>query len=73
MDGGRLTMRQENTFAFESEERRLHIQELDRETRLLRGRKLTEGAKQPEFANKLLKMAVLLQKEGYWDERLARV
>ncbi|KAF2628500.1 SET domain-containing protein [Macroventuria anomochaeta] len=63
----------EKSFAFESAERRLQVQELDRETRLLRGFKLTEGAKQPAFANKLLKMAVLLQGEGCWDARLAGV
>lgn len=34
---------------------------------------MTEGAKQPDFVNKLLKMAVLLQKEGCWDARLAGV
>lgn len=73
MDSGGLTAKKETTFAFESEERRLQVQELDRRTRMLRGHKLTEGAKQPEFANKLLKMAVLLQKEGCWDVRLAEV
>ena len=64
---------QETSVAYESAERRLQIQELDRETRLLRGLRLTEGAQQPEFVHKLLKMAVLLQQEGCWDARLAGV
>jgi hypothetical protein len=34
---------------------------------------LPEGAKQPDFVNKLLRMAVALQKEGAWDARLAGV
>ena len=63
----------ESSFAYKSAENRLQIQELDRETRLLRGLRLTEGAKQPGFANRLLKMAVLLLGEGCWDARLAGV
>ncbi|KAF1927708.1 SET domain-containing protein [Didymella exigua CBS 183.55] len=63
----------ETSIAYKSAENRLQIQELDRETRLLRGFRLTEGSKQPDFANKLLKTAVLLQKEGCWDARLAGV
>lgn len=40
---------------------------------VLRGYRLTEGAAQPDFVTKLLKMAVALQKEGAWDARLAGV
>ncbi|KAJ4366708.1 hypothetical protein N0V95_000036 [Ascochyta clinopodiicola] len=57
----------ESSFAFESAERRLQLQELDRETRLLRGVRLAEGVKQEGFVSKLLKMAVLLQEEGFLD------
>ncbi|XPT01672.1 hypothetical protein M3J09_010802 [Ascochyta lentis] len=63
----------ESSFAFESAERKLQIQELDRETRLLRGFRLVDGVKQEGFVKKLLKMAVLLQEEGCWDARLAGV
>jgi hypothetical protein len=35
--------------------------------------RLREGARQPDFVNKLLKMAVALQEEGAWDARLAGV
>ncbi|KAH6625357.1 hypothetical protein C7974DRAFT_313304 [Boeremia exigua] len=59
--------------AYKSAQRRWQIQELERETRFLRGSRLADGAKEPEFANKLLKMAVLLQEEGAWDARLAGV
>lgn len=69
----RLTARQETTFAYKSAENRLQVQELDRETHLLRGVRLTEGAKQPQLANRLLQIAVLLQNEGCWDARLAGV
>jgi hypothetical protein len=63
----------EGSFAYKSAERRLMVHELDRETRLLRGSRLGEGAKQPGFAKKLLRMAVMLQEEGCWDARLAGV
>lgn len=49
------------------------IRELGRETRMLRGSRLAEGAKQPDFGKKLLRMAVMLQEEGFWDARLAGV
>ncbi|KAJ4993279.1 set domain-containing protein 5 [Stagonosporopsis vannaccii] len=59
--------------AFASAQRRLQLYDLDRETRRLRGSRLDDGAAQPGFAAKLLKMAALLQEEGAWDARLAGV
>jgi hypothetical protein len=61
----------EASFAYASAQRRLQIQELDRETMLLRGLRLGEGARKPGFAEKLLRMGVALQQEGCWDARLA--
>ncbi|KAF1836269.1 SET domain-containing protein [Decorospora gaudefroyi] len=61
----------ETTFAHESAERRFKLLELDRETKFLRGSRLNEGAKQENFASKLLQMAVLHQREGDFTPRLA--
>ncbi|KAH7380297.1 hypothetical protein DE146DRAFT_749203 [Phaeosphaeria sp. MPI-PUGE-AT-0046c] len=63
----------EATFAYQSAMRRFRLQELDRETRFLRGRKLEEGAKAEGFVKKLLEMAALHQQEGDWTARLANV
>ncbi|KAL1655491.1 hypothetical protein SLS61_001955 [Didymella pomorum] len=71
--GSQNSMPHESSYAYASAERRLQIQELERETQLLRGLRLREGARQPDFVNKLLKMAVALQEEGAWDARLAGV
>jgi hypothetical protein len=63
----------ENTFAHQSAERRFRLQELERETRLLRGKWLEKGAKRDDFVKKLLEMAALHQKEGDFTARLANV
>tara|TARA_R110002003_G_scaffold171_18_gene14037 strand:+ start:3331 stop:4131 length:801 start_codon:yes stop_codon:yes gene_type:complete len=63
----------ESTFAHQSAERRFRLQELERETRGLRGTKLEEGAERDDFVKKLLEMAALHQKEGDFTARLANV
>ncbi|KAH9867086.1 hypothetical protein IAQ61_007678 [Plenodomus lingam] len=63
----------EDTFAYESADRRFRLQELDRETRLLRGSRLTEGAKVPDFVTKLIQLAALHRQEGDFSARLACV
>ncbi|CAO2652075.1 Nn.00g003580.m01.CDS01 [Neocucurbitaria sp. VM-36] len=63
----------ETTFAYHSASRRFKLQELERETRFLRGSRLLEGAKQPDFVGKLLQLAALHQQEGDFTARLASV
>jgi hypothetical protein len=63
----------ESTFAHKSAARRFRLQELERETRYLRGKHLEEGVKQKEFVKKLLEMAALHQEEGDFTARLANV
>lgn len=63
----------EGSFAYQSAMRRFRLQELDRETRYLRGRKLEEGAKEEGFVKKLLEMAALHKQEGDWTARLANM
>ncbi|KAH7092354.1 hypothetical protein FB567DRAFT_588641 [Paraphoma chrysanthemicola] len=63
----------DGSFAAESAERRFRLQELERETRFLRGKRLEYGAKQDSFVEKLLEMAALHQKEGDYTARLANV
>jgi len=62
-----------NTFAHQSAERRFRLQELERETKLLRGPYLGEGVKIPDFITKLIQMAALHQQEGDFSARLASV
>jgi hypothetical protein len=62
-----------NTFAHKSAARRFRLQELERETRFLRGKHLEEGVKQKDFVKKLLEMAALHQEEGDFAARLANV
>lgn len=61
------------TFAYQSAERRFRLQDLENETRLLRGPHLGEGAKVPDFVTKLIKIAALHQQEGDFSARLANV
>jgi hypothetical protein len=63
----------ESTFAHKSAERRFRLQELERETRFLRGKQLEEGVKEKDFVKKLLEMAALHQQEGDFTARLASV
>lgn len=63
----------ETTFAHQSAARRFRLQELERETGLLRGSRLQEGIDTPNFAGKLLELAALHQQEGDFTARLARV
>ncbi|KAF2851701.1 SET domain-containing protein [Plenodomus tracheiphilus IPT5] len=63
----------ENTYAYQSADRRFRLQELDRETRMLRRSRLDEGAKVPDFATKLVQMAALHQQDGDFSARLASV
>ncbi|KAF2818634.1 SET domain-containing protein [Ophiobolus disseminans] len=63
----------ETTFANQSAERRFRLEELERETKNLRGKYLLQGAQDPNFAKKLLEMAALHQQEGDWTARLANV
>ncbi|KAF1849229.1 SET domain-containing protein [Cucurbitaria berberidis CBS 394.84] len=63
----------ETTFAYHSALRRFRLQELERETRFLRGPKLYEGAVQPDFVRQLLQLAALHQEEGDYTARLASV
>lgn len=62
-----------DTFAHKSAGRRYLILELEKETRFLRGRRLEDGVNTPDFANKLLQLAVLHQDEGDYTCRLASV
>jgi hypothetical protein len=62
-----------NTFAHKSAARRFRLQELERETRFLRGKHLEDGVKQKDFVKKLLEMAALHQEEGGFAARLANV
>ena len=52
---------------------RFRIAELDRATRYLRGSRLQEGAKQPEFVKQLLELAGLHKEEGDYSVRLAHM
>ncbi|RMZ70357.1 SET domain-containing 5 [Pyrenophora seminiperda CCB06] len=61
----------ESSFAYQSAERRYKLQELERETRFLRGANLTEGAKQDDFVQKLVEIAALHTLEGDFSARLA--
>jgi hypothetical protein len=63
----------EGTFAYQSALRRFRLQELERETRFLRGKDLEQGVAQEGFAKKLVEMAGLHVAEGDWTERLASV
>jgi hypothetical protein len=63
----------ETTFAHKSAERRFRLQELERETRYLRGPNLKIGAETPDFVSKLLRLAALHQQEGDFTARLASV
>jgi hypothetical protein len=63
----------ENTYAYQSAGRRFRLLELERETKLLRGKNLEMGAQQPDFVKKLLEMAALHQQEGDFTARLANV
>jgi len=63
----------DTTFAYHSGQRRYRLQELDRETKFLRGRYLDRGAKEKDLVKKLLEMAALHQQEGDWTARLANV
>lgn len=63
----------ESTFAYQSATRRYRLQELDRETKYLRGSRLETGAYQAGFVKKLLEMAALHQQEGDHTARLANV
>jgi hypothetical protein len=63
----------ESTFAHKSASRRFRLQELERETRFLTGKRLEEGIKQKDFVKKLLEMAALHQEEGDLTARLAGV
>lgn len=62
-----------NTFAYQSAQRRFRLQELEEETRLLRGPHLGEGVKVPGFVNKLIELAALHQQEGDFSARLSSV
>ncbi len=70
---GMADITQEKGFAYATAQHRLQIQELERETWMLRGRRLLDGAREPQFATKMLRLAGLLQQEGLWDARLAAV
>jgi hypothetical protein len=61
----------ETTYAHMSAVRRFRLQDLDRETKCLRGTRLEERAKQEGFITKLLQMAALHQMEGDFTPRLA--
>jgi hypothetical protein len=63
----------ESTFAHQSGVRRYRLQELKRETQLLRGARLEQGAMQEGFVKKLLEMAALHQQEGDFTARLAHL
>jgi cold shock CspA family protein len=63
----------ETTFAHQSAVRRFRLQELERETRFLRGSRLDQGLKQADFVTKLLQLASLHQLEGDFTARLASV
>ncbi|KAI8943141.1 hypothetical protein NX059_001171 [Plenodomus lindquistii] len=63
----------ESSFAYQSAERRFRLQDLDRETRLLRGPRLAEGAQVPNFVTKLIQFAALHQQDGDFSARLASV
>ncbi|KAF1935876.1 SET domain-containing protein [Clathrospora elynae] len=60
----------ETTYAHLSAVRRFRLNELERETRLLRGARLEEGASQEDFVTKLVQMAALHQMEGDFTARL---
>jgi hypothetical protein len=63
----------ETSFGYQSAERRFRLQELERETRFLRGANLSEGAKMEDFVKKLLTLAALHKAEGDYTARLAAV
>lgn len=63
----------DTTFAHQSAMRRFRLQELERETRYLRGARLGEGVKEADFVSKLLQLAALHQQEGDFTARLASV
>jgi hypothetical protein len=61
----------ETSFAYSSAQRRFRLRELESETKLLRGARLEEGARQPDFVRKLLELAATHQGEGDFSARLA--
>jgi hypothetical protein len=63
----------ETSFGYQSAERRFRLQELERETRFLRGANLGEGARRDDFVKKLLQLAALHTAEGDFTARLAAV
>lgn len=63
----------EGSFASQSALRRFRLQDLERETRYLRGRRLEEGTKEKGFVEKLVEMAKLHMEEGDFTTRLASV
>jgi hypothetical protein len=63
----------ENTYAYQSASRRFRLQELERETRFLRGENLRQGVETPDFVKKLLELAALYRAEGDFTARLASV
>lgn len=63
----------DTTFAHQSALRRFRLQELERETRFLRGSRLEAGMKEAGFVSKLLQLAALHQQEGDFTARLASV
>jgi hypothetical protein len=65
--------RDEATFAYQSAGRRFRLQELEKETRGLRGARLEVGAQREGFVGKLVEMAGLHQAEGDYTARLAHV
>ncbi|KAH4897718.1 hypothetical protein HBI80_190900 [Parastagonospora nodorum] len=63
----------EGTWAYQSAQRRFRLGELERETRFLRGKRLEQGAQQPDFVGKLVEMAGLHMQEEERGVRLANV
>lgn len=63
----------ESTFAYQSAGRRFRLQELDRETRYLRGPNLEAAASTQGFIEKLIRLAALYQQEGNLTVGLAYV
>jgi hypothetical protein len=66
-------VRDEDTFAYQSAGRRFRLQELEKETRDLRGANMEAGAQRNEFVGKLVEMAGLHCAEGDYTARLASV
>jgi hypothetical protein len=61
----------EKTYAYQSASRRIRLQELERETKYLRGQNLEKGAEDKDFVKKILELAALHMAEGDFTTRLA--